>query len=156
LFKRCSTCFGQHFAHHQEHFLNCLLLLLTYRPRQETHPPWLLYGNRRLRLQFKKCSWWWAKSCPKHVEQRLNNKRFYNWVCIWLVILFGDYSDFHFNMFPSYIKIESNNPKKFKLILQKFLYENSLYSVDEYFEIQNNWVYLYIISIGGKAMATYP
>jgi len=28
-----------------------------------------------------------------------------------------------FNMLPSYIKIESDNPKKFKLILQKFLYE---------------------------------
>jgi len=42
-------------------------------------------------------------------------------------------------MFPSYIKIGSNNPKKFELILQKkFLYENSWYSVDEYFEIQNN------------------
>jgi hypothetical protein len=38
----------------------------------------------------QKCSWWWAKCCPKHVEQRLNNKRFYNWVFIWLVILFED------------------------------------------------------------------
>jgi len=27
-------------------------------------------------------------------------------------------------MLPSYIKIESDNPKKFKLISQKFLYEN--------------------------------
>jgi hypothetical protein len=36
----------------------------------------------------QKCSWWWAKCCPKHVEQRLNNERFYNWVCIWLVVLF--------------------------------------------------------------------
>jgi hypothetical protein len=33
-----------------------------------------------------------------------------------------------FHMLPSYIKIESHNPKKFKLILQKFLYENSFYS----------------------------
>jgi hypothetical protein len=30
------------------------LLWLTNRPRQETRPPWLLYGNRRLRLQFKR------------------------------------------------------------------------------------------------------
>ena len=38
-----------------------------------------------------------------------------------------------FNMLPSYIKIESDNPKKFKMALQKFLYENSFYSLDEYF-----------------------
>jgi len=38
-----------------------------------------------------------------------------------------------FNTLPSYIKVESDNPKKFKLILEKFLYENSFYSVDEYF-----------------------
>jgi hypothetical protein len=38
----------------------------------------------------QKCSWWLAKCCPKHVEQRLDNKRFYNWVSIWLVILFED------------------------------------------------------------------
>jgi len=29
-----------------------------------------------------------------------------------------------FNMPPSYIKIDSDNPKKFKFILQKCLYEN--------------------------------
>jgi len=40
-----------------------------------------------------------------------------------------------FNMLPSYIKRESDSPRKFKLILQKFLYENSLYSLDEYLEI---------------------
>jgi len=28
-----------------------------------------------------------------------------------------------FNMLPSYIKIESDNPKKFKLVLQEFLYK---------------------------------
>jgi len=43
-----------------------------------------------------------------------------------------------FNMLPSYIKIESDNSKKFKLILQKFLYENSFDSLDEYFEQQKN------------------
>jgi hypothetical protein len=41
-----------------------------------------------------------------------------------------------FNMLPTYIKIECDNPKKFKLVLQKFLYENSFYSLDEYFQSQ--------------------
>jgi hypothetical protein len=40
-----------------------------------------------------------------------------------------------FNMLPSYIKTESGNPNKFKVVLQKFLYENSFYSLDEYFEL---------------------
>jgi hypothetical protein len=31
------------------------------------------------------------------------------------------------NMLLYYIKIESDNPNKFKLVLQKFLYENSFY-----------------------------
>ena len=39
-----------------------------------------------------------------------------------------------FNMLPSYIKIESDNPKKFKLALQRFLYKNSFYSLDEHFQ----------------------
>jgi hypothetical protein len=43
-----------------------------------------------------------------------------------------------FNKLPTYIKIESHNPKKFKLGLQKFLYENSFYSPDEYFELQKS------------------
>jgi hypothetical protein len=46
-------------------------------------------------------------------------------------------------MLPSYIKIESDNPKKFKLILQQLLYENSFYSLDEYFELQN-FKFIYI------------
>ena len=29
----------------------------------------------------------------------------------------------------------SDNPKKFKVVLQKFLYENIFYSLDEYFEL---------------------
>jgi len=41
-----------------------------------------------------------------------------------------------FNVLPSYIKIESDNSKKFKLILQKFLYENSFCSFHEHFEFQ--------------------
>jgi len=38
-----------------------------------------------------------------------------------------------FNMLPTYVKIESDNPTKFKLVLQKCLYENSIYCLDEYF-----------------------
>ena len=43
-----------------------------------------------------------------------------------------------FNVLPSYIKIASDNPKKFKFILQKFLYENLFYSFYEYFELQKS------------------
>ena len=41
-----------------------------------------------------------------------------------------------FNMLPSYIQIQSDNPKIFKLILHKFLYENSFHCLDAYFELQ--------------------
>jgi hypothetical protein len=41
-----------------------------------------------------------------------------------------------FSILPSYIKIEPDNPKKFKLILHKFLYKNSFYSLYEYFELK--------------------
>jgi len=41
-----------------------------------------------------------------------------------------------FNMLPSCIKIESDNPKKFKLILQKLFSEHFFYSWDKYFELQ--------------------
>jgi hypothetical protein len=43
-----------------------------------------------------------------------------------------------FNMLPSYIKTELDNPKKFKVVLQRFLYENSFYSLDEYFKLQKS------------------
>jgi len=43
-----------------------------------------------------------------------------------------------FNMLPSYIRTESDNPKKLKVILQKFLYKNSFYSLDEFFELQKS------------------
>jgi len=42
-----------------------------------------------------------------------------------------------FNALPSDIKTEFNNPKKFKVVLQKILYEKSFYSLDEYFNLQN-------------------
>jgi hypothetical protein len=41
-----------------------------------------------------------------------------------------------FNALPFDIKTEFNNPKKFKVVLQKFLYEKSFYSLDEYFDLQ--------------------
>jgi hypothetical protein len=41
-------------------------------------------------------------------------------------------------MLPPYIKTESDNPKKFKVVLQKYLYENSYYSLDGYFELQKS------------------
>jgi len=41
-----------------------------------------------------------------------------------------------FNIRPIYIKAESDNPKKFKALLQKYLHENSFYSLNEYFERQ--------------------
>ena len=40
-----------------------------------------------------------------------------------------------FNILPSYIKTEFHNPRKFKAVLQKFLYENAFYSLDKYFEL---------------------
>jgi len=41
-------------------------------------------------------------------------------------------------MLPSYIKTESDNPKKFKVVLQNFLYKNFFYSLDEYFELKKS------------------
>jgi len=41
-----------------------------------------------------------------------------------------------FHKLPTYIKIESDISKKFKLVLQKFLSENSFYSWDEYLKLQ--------------------
>jgi len=38
-----------------------------------------------------------------------------------------------FNVLPSYIKTEFDNPKKFKVVLQKFLYKDSFYSLDGFF-----------------------
>jgi len=37
------------------------------------------------------------------------------------------------HVIPFYIKAEYDNPKKFKLLLQNYLRENSFYSQDEYF-----------------------
>jgi hypothetical protein len=43
-----------------------------------------------------------------------------------------------FNVRPCYINIQSDDLKIFKLILQKFLYENSFHFVNEYFELKKN------------------
>ena len=43
-----------------------------------------------------------------------------------------------FNMLPTYVKTEFDNPKKFKVVLQKFLHEDSFYSLNEYFELQKS------------------
>jgi len=43
-----------------------------------------------------------------------------------------------FNVLPPYIKTESDNPKKFKVVLQNFLHDNSFYSLEEYFELQKS------------------
>jgi hypothetical protein len=43
-----------------------------------------------------------------------------------------------YNMLPIYIKTEFDIPKKFKVVLQKFLRENSFYSLDENFELQKS------------------
>jgi hypothetical protein len=47
-----------------------------------------------------------GKIFPKHVEQLLNNKRFYNWVYIWLVVLFED------------LKMHGTTNHKFKIIFK--------------------------------------
>jgi hypothetical protein len=51
-----------------------------------------------------------------------------------------------FNKLPPCTEIESHNPKKLKFILKKFLYENTFYSLDEYFEFQNLTSFLYVIN----------
>ena len=47
-----------------------------------------------------------------------------------------------FNMLSSYMNIQSDNPDRFKLILQKFLYKNSLYSAGEYFKLKKYYLYM--------------
>jgi hypothetical protein len=49
-----------------------------------------------------------------------------------------------FNMLPCDIQKESDNTEKFRLTVQKFLHEKSVYFLDEYFEIKKficilNW-----------------
>ena len=55
-------------------------------------------------------------------EPSMNLTKYQNWVYYVRVKVF--------NMLPSYIKIESDNPKKYKLILQKLFSENFFYFCD--------------------------
>jgi hypothetical protein len=43
-----------------------------------------------------------------------------------------------FNSLPSSIKVFLDNPKTFKRVLKKFLYTNSSYSLDEYYNNNSN------------------
>jgi hypothetical protein len=43
-----------------------------------------------------------------------------------------------FNKLPSYIKIEFDNPKKFKSLLLKLLHENSFHFLNEYLDFKKN------------------
>jgi hypothetical protein len=65
--------------------------LVSLKKRTPARNTFTLAFIRKPESAVQNCSWWWAKCCPKHVEQRLNKKRFYYWLCIWLVILFGIY-----------------------------------------------------------------
>jgi len=38
-----------------------------------------------------------------------------------------------YNILPTYIKNESNNTKKFESLLKNFFYENSFYSLEEFY-----------------------
>jgi hypothetical protein len=42
-----------------------------------------------------------------------------------------------YNSFPAYIKNESHNPKKFKAVLKRFLYNNSFYSLEEFYNFHS-------------------
>jgi hypothetical protein len=44
------------------------------------------------------------------------------------------YLNFSFPMLPSHIKTGFENPKKLTVVLQKYLYEKSFYSLDEFFK----------------------
>ena len=48
-----------------------------------------------------------------------------------------------FHMLPSYMKAKSDNPKKFKVALQTFLYKNFFYSLGEYFEHYKSLTFTY-------------
>jgi hypothetical protein len=49
-----------------------------------------------------------------------------------------------FSALPSDIKTEFNNLKKFKVDLQKCVYEKSFYSLDEYFDLQKCSIYIWV------------
>jgi hypothetical protein len=56
-------------------------------------------------------------------------------------------------MLPPYIKTECDNPKEFKVVLQKCLYENSFYSLDEYFELHKSEIFTFDLARHLKVLA---
>jgi hypothetical protein len=58
-----------------------------------------------------------------------------------------------FNVLPSYIKTEFDNPRKFRAVLQKSLYENSFYSLGEYFELLKSYIFTYDLDRHMKVLA---
>jgi hypothetical protein len=42
-----------------------------------------------------------------------------------------------YNSLPAYIKNESHNPKKFKAVLKRFLYNNSFYSLEAFYNFHS-------------------
>jgi hypothetical protein len=42
-----------------------------------------------------------------------------------------------YNSLPAYIKMEFHNPKKFEAVLKRFLYNNSFYSLEEFYNFHS-------------------
>src|SRR5215510_15822409 len=53
-----------------------------------------------------------------------------------------------YNSLPSYTKAEINNTKSFELLLKKFLFENSFYSLEEFYNLEQrpiqNFLFIYV------------
>ena len=70
-----STCFGQLCAHHQENLLYLcdtgifhsvwVVVWSAAADQTATHTEWKIPVSHR----YSKFFWWWAHSCPKHVEK---------------------------------------------------------------------------------------
>jgi hypothetical protein len=43
-----------------------------------------------------------------------------------------------FDALPSHIKLETDNPMKFKRTLQNYLHKNNFYSLNKYFDFKQN------------------
>ena len=86
----CSTCFGHHYAHHQElksiiqWLLPVVFRAVNQHPANRTHNPQLhtrpatwkttarnTTGSNHCIILLS--SWWWARWCPKHVEQAIRS-----------------------------------------------------------------------------------
>ena len=76
----CSTCFGHHYAHHQElKSIIQLLLPVVFRVVVFKLLVWCTAEDYVCGLQDTagyckpQSSWWWAQWCPKHVEQAIRS-----------------------------------------------------------------------------------